>query len=83
MPGVALPTPVPLRQQHSRLWRWMQVRPGMRREEQPRQSVLFTEGSLGAEERQSAPARAPGSSRQPVPYCRRTSRFAMVFSVWQ
>lgn len=29
----------------------------MRREEQPRQSVLFTEGSLGEEERQWAPAR--------------------------
>lgn len=38
-----------LPQEHSRLWRCVQVRPGMRREEQPRQRVLFTEGSLWAE----------------------------------
>ena len=47
------------KREYSRLWRWVQVRPGMRREEQPRQRVRFTEGSLGAEAGGGLDARSP------------------------
>lgn len=47
------------KREHSRLWRWVQVRPGMRREEQPRQRVRFTEGSLGAEAGGGLDVRSP------------------------
>lgn len=60
----------PPRREHSRLWRWVQVRPGTRREEQPRQRVLFTEGSLGAEE-DSGPASALPLAFLPRPARRR------------
>lgn len=84
-------TPAP--QEHSRLWRCVQVRPGMRREEQPRQRVLFTEGSLRVQgegglsacssSRAAGPAPASPSARRRASHRRKTSRFAMVLSVWQ
>lgn len=84
-------TPPP--QEHSRLWRCVQVRPGMSREEQPRQRVLFTEGSLRVQgegglsacssSRAAGPPPASPSARLRASHRRRTSRFAMVLSVWQ
>ena len=63
-PSPPQPTSVPhtshlSKREYSRLWRWVQVRPGMRREEQPRQRVRFTEGSLGAEAGGGLDARSP------------------------
>ena len=63
-PSPPQPTGVPhtshlSKREYSRLWRWVQVRPGMRREEQPRQRVRFTEGSLGAEAGGGLDARSP------------------------
>lgn len=64
-PARRLPPP----RAHSRLWRCVQVRPGMRRDEQPRQRVLFTDGSLRAEGRGrggfARPLLAPRAARLP------------------
>ena len=73
--GVPCPAaPPPPRSEHSRRWRCVQVRPGRSSEQQSRQTVLFTEGSLRAEGRwaarplsRSLPAPAPHGPRRPVP----------------
>lgn len=59
--------PPPPPRAHSRLWRCVQVRPGMRRDEQPRQRVLFTDGSLRAEGRGRGGVRAPAPRSPPAP----------------